>query len=129
MLPWYITSPGIFAIVLAAVAVVAVMLISLYGIPDISKLIECFTLALCFAQFSSVTVGYLGNVEVNKLNKKQLENYARTDRGDSLVLYYLPNSDYKYTMPYDNEFHQEELLKLYGIDPETRVWYEYPPTK
>lgn len=125
IIPMYIPSIGRFAVVAAAFAVAAVIAVSLFGAPDAAKLSACFVLALCFAQFASVADGYHENVKVIRKNQIQVEEFKKSDSSPFLVLYYLPNEFYRYTMPYDGKYHEAVFLKLYGIPADTVVCYEF----
>ncbi|MCI8388972.1 MAG: hypothetical protein HFE63_10990 [Clostridiales bacterium] len=126
LLPWYMSSPLGFVLTFAVAAVLAAAMIRKVGkLTEIPALVGCTLLALSLAQFSTVAIGYHGNVAVHELNRKQIEEYQQSDRSGALVLYYLPNVEYKYTMPYDDMYHQRVLLILSGIDPETQVYYEF----
>ncbi len=82
------------------------------------------TLAVCItlAQFAAVPIGYYENIEAHQKNREQVTSYDPT-LGEPLKLYYLPNDIYKYTMPYDNLYHEQVYLMLYGLSPDTEVVY------
>ena len=126
LLPPYMAAPSAFALILAIIAAVLITLYAKFGkSANITAFIACFALAVCLAQFSTVAIGYYGNVAVNELNRRQIEEYKESDRSTGLVLYYLPNVAYKYTMPYDDPYHRQMLLILCGLGPDTQVWYEF----
>lgn len=123
LLPGYMASPSTFALALVILtALFAAAVIYLKNSPGV---VGGFALALCLAQFCTVAAGYGENVGTHALNRKQIEEYQQSDQSVGLVLYYLPNSKYKYTMPYDDLYHQRMLLILCGLAPDTQVWYEF----
>lgn len=89
--------------------------------PIIPTLVAISMLAI----FATVPIGYGQNLKVMEVNRKQIENYEPSE--GALTLYYLPNSTYKYTMPYDDPYHQHVLMRLCGLPESTEViylWYE-----
>ena len=128
MLPEHITDPRLTVIIVAAVLVISIALSRLLGHEDLKQIMGCLALSICLAQFSSVAAGYYDNLPVHELNRRQIETYlAEETPPDSLVLYYLPYGQYRYTMPYDNPYHESKLLQLCGISPDIKVWYEFLP--
>lgn len=126
LLPSYMAAPTLFAAILAAATAVAVIVFRKERTVPSRVPVACFTLAIALAQFSTVAAGYYGNVAINERNRQQIEEYKAGEQSEGLVLYYLPNVQYKYTMPYDDRYHQQMLLLLCGLSPETQVWYEFP---
>lgn len=128
LLPSYTKFPGMLVLVLIGVFFAAVLLCRDAGAHSLENIAGCFVLALALAQFSTVAAGYHGNVAVHELNRANIEAYLAEDEPpESIVLYYLPFEQYRYTMPYDNPYHAGKLLELCGIDPKITVWYEFLP--
>jgi len=78
------------------------------------------------ALFATVPAGYAENLPAHAANRAAIEAYDPAEN-TPLVLYYLPNDIYRYTMPYDNLYHQYALLRLCGWADETLVFYEILP--
>ncbi len=121
LLPWYVSSYKMLIDVTMVLSIIAII----YNIKKsdfLPKTAMAFTLSLCLAQFSTVAAGYGKNYAVLNEDYRILSDYAKSPTGE-ITLYVLPNSQYKYTMPYNDKYHERVLLKLYGIDPGTPVNY------
>ena len=91
-----------------------------------SHLFAAAAITASLALFATVPAGYAENLPAHAANRAAVEAYDPA--GDApLVLYYLPNDVYRYTMPYDNLYHQYALLRLCGWADETLVFYEILP--
>lgn len=110
-------SPILIALLFIAVAVW--LALSRWG-----KLPIFPTLAVCIAlaNFAAVPIGYYENLDAHRKNYKQVTSYDPS-LGEPLYLYYLPNDVYKYTMPYDNLYHEHVYLMLHGLSPDTEIVY------
>lgn len=125
LLPWYMNTPAKFVFVLVCILTIAAGICRIFGLIDIKVISCCLFMAISLASFSTVSFGYYGNVSTNELNKEQIENYLSNDTPpESIILYYLPNDMYRYTMPYDDKYHAAKLMELCGIDPNITIWYE-----
>ena len=128
LLPWYVSSFKMLIIIVMVLTMITIM----HNIkkPDfLPKTVIAFTLSLCLAQFSTVAAGYGMNSAALNEDYRILSDYAKSPTGE-ITLYVLPYSQYKYTMPYNDKYHERVLLELYGIDPKTPVNYvEYPSSE
>ncbi len=88
------------------------------------KLLPTLAVIISLSQFATVPLGYAENLSTHALNKNQIEAYDQTS-GQPLTLYYLPNPTYKYTMPYDDPYHEYMLLRLCDLPGDTEVVYEW----
>lgn len=118
LLPNYMSTPLLFAAVTVIILTIAYILFR----ENINALAAAFTVAICLGQFATVAAGYHENVDTLRLNESQVTSYDPTST-EPLVLYYLPNAQYKYTMPYDDPYHQRVYLILHGLSPDTPVEY------
>mgnify|MGYP001851215345 CR=1 FL=1 len=121
LMPSYMSTPLLFIALTVILLAGAFILYS----DNIRALAASLAVAVCLGQFATVAAGYYENVETLKLNERQVESYDSTSN-EPLVLYYLPNAQYKYTMPYDDPYHQRVYLILYGLSPDTPVEYREP---
>lgn len=88
------------------------------------KPLPTLAVIVALSQFATVPLGYAKNLSTHSLNKTQIENYDPSS-GQPLTLYYLPNHTHKYTMPYDDSYHEYMLLILCGLPGDTEVVYEW----
>lgn len=88
--------------------------------------LTALAVVISLAQFGTVPIGYAQNLAVHAANRAQIEAYD-PDAGEPLTLYYLANSTYKYTMPYDDPYHQHVLMLLCGFPSDTPVVYDWLP--
>lgn len=88
------------------------------------RLLPALAVTVAFLQFVTVPIGYGKNLSTHALNKNQIENYT-PDSGKPLTLYYLPNPTHKYTMPYDDTYHEYMLLVLCDLPGDTEVVYDW----
>ncbi len=79
---------------------------------------------LALIQFATVSVGYAENLPVHAINRENIKAYD-PETGEPLVLYYLPNYEHKYTMPYDDPYHQHVLMLLCGFPSDTQIVYKF----
>ena len=121
LMPSYMSTPLLFIALTVILLAGAFILYS----DNIRALAASFAVAVCLGQFATVAAGYYENVDTLKLNERQVESYDPTTN-EPLVLYYLPNVQYKYTMPYDDPYHQRVYLILHGLSPDTPVEYHEP---
>lgn len=121
LMPSYMSTPLLFIALTVILLAGAFILYS----DNIRALAASLAVAVCLGQFATVAAGYYENVETLKLNERQVESYDPTTN-EPLVLYYLPNVQYKYTMPYDDPYHQRVYLILHGLSPDTPVEYHEP---
>lgn len=121
LMPSYMSTPLLFVGLTIVLLAGAYMLFS----DNMRALAASLAVAVCLGQFATVAAGYYENVETLKLNEQQVESYDPTTN-EPLVLYYLPNVQYKYTMPYDDPYHQRVYLILHGLSPDTPVEYHEP---
>ena len=128
LLPWYLKFTGLLVLVFIGVFIVGMVVCGLIGQNGLSEIAGCVFIALALAQFSTVAAGYHGNVAVLEMNQANIEAYLAEDEPpSSIIFYYLPYEQYRYTMPYDNPYHAGKLLELYGINPDITIWYEFLP--
>lgn len=118
LMPSYMSTPLLFIALTVILLAGAFILYS----DNIRALAASLAVAVCLGQFATVAAGYYENVETLKLNERQVESYDPMSN-EPLVLYYLPNVQYKYTMPYDDPYHQRVYLILHGLSPDTPVEY------
>ena len=107
---WYVSSYKMLIDVTIVLSIIAII----YNIKKsdfLPKTAMAFTLSLCLAQFSTVAAGYGKNYAVLNEDYRILSDYAKSPTGE-ITLYVLPNSQYKYTMPYNDKYHEQVLLKL-----------------
>lgn len=124
-IPWYMNTPAKMLAIFAAVLILSIIICQISEQPNIKKIAGCVWLSAAIAQFSTVAFGYYGNISTNEKNKTNIENYLKeSEPPSSLILYYLPNDMYRYTMPYDDKYHAGKLMELCGIDPNITIWYE-----
>ena len=121
LMPSYMSTPLLFIALTVILLAGAFILYS----DNIRALAASLAVAVCLGQFATVAAGYYENVETLKLNERQVTSYDPTTN-EPLVLYYLPNVQYKYTMPYDDPYHQRVYLILHGLSPDTPVEYHEP---
>ena len=121
LMPSYMSTPLLFIALTVILLAGAFILYS----DNIRALAASLAVAVCLGQFATVAAGYYENVDTLKLNERQVESYDPTTN-EPLVLYYLPNAQYKYTMPYDDPYHQRVYLILHGLSPDTPVEYHEP---
>ena len=108
---------ALFAPLLASAVFILAKLLKFKPLPTLAVIIALL-------QFVTVPMGYGKNLETHALNKKQIENYDPT-ADIPLTLYYLPNPTHKYTMPYDDKYHEYMLLVLCDLPGDTEVVYEW----
>ena len=128
--PYYVKETGSVMLIFAGILILSLIILraGCEKRPELTKIAGAFALAASLSQFSAVAIGYAGNLPVIGLNKQSVENYlAEETPPSSIIFYYLPNDNYRYTMPYDNPYHAAKLLELSGIDPKIQVWYEFLP--
>lgn len=74
-----------------------------------SKTSVTMAIVLICVSFSGVAknaAGYFENLPAHNYNSKAVASYKSSPPEDkTLILAYLPNPDYKYTMPYDDPYH------------------------
>ena len=87
-----------------------------------NRLAAALAVTVTLSLFATVPAGYLENVSALRLNEEQIEHYEPSS-GEPLTLYYLPNGTYKYTMPYDDLYHQHVYLILHDLPSDTPVVY------
>ena len=121
LMPSYMSTPLLFIALTVILLAGAFILYS----DNMRALAASLAVAVCLGQFATVAAGYYENVDTLKLNERQVESYDPTSN-EPLVLYYLPNAQYKYTMPYDDPYHQRVYLILHGLSPDTPVEYHEP---
>lgn len=121
LMPSYMSTPLLFVGLTIILLAGAYMLFS----DNMRALAASLAVAVCLGQFATVAAGYYENVETLELNERQVTSYDPTSN-EPLVLYYLPNVQYKYTMPYDDPYHQRVYLILHGLSPDTPVEYHEP---
>ncbi len=121
LMPSYMSTPLLFIALTVILLAGAFILYS----DNMRALAASLAVAVCLGQFATVAAGYYENVETLKLNERQVTSYDPTTN-EPLVLYYLPNAQYKYTMPYDDPYHQRVYLILHGLSPDTPVEYHEP---
>ncbi|MBQ8508804.1 MAG: hypothetical protein IJ493_02745 [Clostridia bacterium] len=126
LLPSYMVSAGGFVILLVLLVLASAGLAYLVRGKQ-AQIGGLALLCLCLAQFGSVTMGYRDNAAVHERNAAQVAAYKASDRSEPLVLYYLNNGWYKYTMPYDDPYHQGVLMLLCDLPSDTPVVYESMP--
>ncbi|MBE6611774.1 MAG: hypothetical protein E7632_04730 [Ruminococcaceae bacterium] len=98
---------------------------SLFVLFDSTKVcLKALPVVLALAIFAMTPAGYAQNLPALSASRDNIRLYDPT-LGEPLVLYYLPNYHYKYTMPYDDPYHQMVLLRLCDLPTETPVVYEY----
>ena len=121
LMPSYMSTPLLF------IALTVILLAGAYILfsDNIRALAASLAVAVCLGQFATVAAGYYENVETLKLNERQVASYDPS-ANEPLVLYHLPNVQYKYTMPYDDPYHQRVYLILHGLSPDTPVEYHEP---
>ncbi len=122
----FIGSGAVLALMPAAIVLTGLVALGL-GRASSARLAGALVFGLCMARYTIITDAYVGNIPVLELNRKQLTEAAERGESESVILYYLPNEFYRYTLPYDNPYHQAKLLELYGLDPTLTVWYEFLP--
>lgn len=121
-----ISAPG--RLVTAAVIILAVLclvfaLLKKPEIAVISILLICSAI-MADRQYELVR-GYSANYTVHLRNYENIENYkSETDSTEPLVIFILPDESCKYTMPYDNPYHEYWFKKAYGLTEETEIRYE-----
>ena len=121
LMPSYMSTPLLFIALTVILLAGAFILYS----DNIRALAASLAVAVCLGQFATVAAGYYENVDTLKLNERQVASYDPS-ANEPLVLYYLPNVQYKYTMPYDDPYHQRVYLILHGLSPDTPVEYHEP---
>lgn len=88
------------------------------------RLVPTIAAFLALIQFATVPMGYAKNLSTHELNRCQIESYDAAS-GEPLTLYYLPNTVHKYTMPYDDPYHEYMLIRLCDLPEDTEVVYEW----
>ena len=75
--------------------------------------------------FSSTVPMLVGYARNNVIQKYNYENVARAldDRDSVVTIYYLPDGDCKYTMPYDSTYHEYWFKFAFGLPEETEMRY------
>lgn len=128
LLPTYISSEKL--LILMTIIMSLILIIIIFKKEDITIVImPIIAISLFTSQFATVAAGYSKNADALRKNYELLADYSLNPTGE-LKLFILPESQYKYTMPYNGEYHQRVLLELYGIDPSTPVHYvEYNAMK
>ncbi|MBR7083097.1 MAG: hypothetical protein IKI51_03680 [Clostridia bacterium] len=77
---------------------------------------------------SSVFPMMIGYVKNHIIQAYNMENVARCkeDQAESVTIFYLPDGDCKYTMPYDSTYHEYWYRIAFGLSPDVEMKYEYP---
>lgn len=75
--------------------------------------------------FSSKIPMIVGYAKNNVIQKYNFENVARAldDHDSAVTIYYLPDGDCKYTMPYDSTYHEYWYKIAFGLPEETEMRY------
>lgn len=124
LLPGYMSTPLLFVAVTVIILTAAFLLYR----DNIRILAAALALSVSVGQFATVAAGYHENVETLAKNESQVSLYDPNST-EPLILYYLPNAQYKYTMPYDDPYHQRVYLILHGLSPDTPVEYQNLPAE
>ena len=82
-------------------------------------------IAIAFAGLLRTAEGYKENHPVHIENARLVAEHKRKLSNNGVLLQkYLVNTDYKYTMPYDDPYHLYWYKILNGIDPKTEIIFE-----
>lgn len=83
---------------------------------------------LMLASLNTTLCGYKENTGVHRENAQRVSEYRDAlcsgEEPPALELSVLPNKVYKYTMPYDSEYHMYWFKIMNGLDTETEIIYK-----
>ena len=81
--------------------------------------------AIAFTGLLRTAEGYKENYPVHIENARLVAEHKRKLSNNGVLLQkYLVNTDYKYTMPYDDPYHLHWYKILNGLDPKTEIIFE-----
>ena len=88
------------------------------------ELLGVVCVAVMFVRAAVNYAGYAENYVCHEKNAERVKAFVSGEReGTELNLFYLPNSVYKYTMPYDDTYHMWRYKLLYDIPEDTKIVY------
>ena len=67
-------------------------------------------------------VGYIKNNNIQKYNMQNVAQCLENSETD-LTIYYLPERNFKYTMPYDSTYHEYWFCEAFGIGHDVNITY------
>lgn len=103
----FVPKPLIIITAALAIGIIAAVWLIIKKSP-IVKVVQTVMIAmlvcLSFSHIAQNAYGYYQNLDTHNKNKAAVQQYLKSG-GENLTLYVLPNPDFKYTMPYDDNYH------------------------